>query len=261
MPGERALPAWVNSLRARAHFEDTANRPLLLADWKRAVFLHYEVDPAVLQKCVPYDLDLLDGRAYVSFVAFTLERMRPAAAPKLEWLFRPFSPCAFLNLRTYVEQGGERGIYFLNEWLSRALSIPLGPISFGLPYRAATLEYDHDLERSAISGRVTAAGKSGRLVYATTLKPGQEFGPSNAGSRDEFLLERYTAFTAWRGFHRFFRVWHEPWRQTPVEAVIPDASLLYSMGEWAGDARFVGAHFSPGARGVWMGSPERLSRN
>jgi uncharacterized protein YqjF (DUF2071 family) len=88
MPGERALPAWVNSLRARAHFEDTANRPLLLADWKRAVFLHYEVDPAVLQKCVPYDLDLLDGRAYVSFVAFTLERM-PVSTFLTVRLFEP----------------------------------------------------------------------------------------------------------------------------------------------------------------------------
>ena len=40
------------------------------------------------------------------------------------------------------------------------------------------------------------------------------------GSLDEFLLERYTAFTQFGKCRRFFRIWHEPWRQVPAEIQI-----------------------------------------
>src|SRR6266511_817341 len=51
--------------------------PLFYAHWMRAVFVHFEVEPAVLQNEVPFPLDLWQGRAFVSLVAFTMERLRP----------------------------------------------------------------------------------------------------------------------------------------------------------------------------------------
>ena len=46
--------------------------PLLLSDWARALFIHFQVDPAALQAEVPFKLDLRDSNAYVSLVAFTM---------------------------------------------------------------------------------------------------------------------------------------------------------------------------------------------
>jgi uncharacterized protein YqjF (DUF2071 family) len=37
----------------------------MVADWNRALFLHFAVDLKLLQKMVPYELDLHDGQAYV----------------------------------------------------------------------------------------------------------------------------------------------------------------------------------------------------
>jgi hypothetical protein len=35
-----------------------AGEPLFLATWARAVFIHYEADPALLQRQIPFQLDL-----------------------------------------------------------------------------------------------------------------------------------------------------------------------------------------------------------
>ncbi|TDJ54766.1 MAG: DUF2071 domain-containing protein, partial [Planctomycetota bacterium] len=51
-------------------------KPFFIADWSRALFVHYAVDPAVLQPLVPLPLDLRDGHAYVSLVAFTMRGLR-----------------------------------------------------------------------------------------------------------------------------------------------------------------------------------------
>jgi uncharacterized protein len=247
--------------------ERTERRPLFLANWMRALFIHFETDPATLQNCVPFPLDLRDGRAYVSLVAFTMERMRLSFAGSLgEWMLRAFSSQRFLNVRTYVrapdetgEVGEEVGIYFLAEWLSSRLSVPLGPVIFGLPYHFARLEYRHDREADAISGQVTPGRGEGRLAYQAKTDASDESEVCAAGSLEEFLMERYTAFTQWRGKRRFFRVWHDPWPQTPMREVhLHDLTLLAGTGGWARRATCIGANFSDGVRGVWMGRPHRM---
>jgi uncharacterized protein YqjF (DUF2071 family) len=229
--------------------------PLFLAAWDRAVFVHYEADPCLLQRQIPFQLDLHDGRAFVSIVAFTLLRMRPRIGGRLgEWLFKPIASHEFLNVRTYVRHAGEPGIFFLAEWLSNPLSVRLGPRSFGLPYRFGHLRYAHACDDGEIFG--TASANEGRLEYRAAI-PGAGFEPSEAGSRTEFLLERYTAFTCQRGRRRLFRVWHEPWKQTPIDLEVTSDTLLGSTGEWWGSAECVGANYSPGLQ-VWMGRPHRI---
>ncbi len=67
------------SKAARKRMLSREGEPLFLADWERAVFIHYEIDPEILQRAVPFQLHLRDGKAYVSLVAFTMRRMRPAS--------------------------------------------------------------------------------------------------------------------------------------------------------------------------------------
>src|SRR6266852_2534444 len=109
--------------------------PLLLSDWQRALFIHFEVEAGALQAEVPFRLDLREGKAYVSLVAFTMRRMRPrVGGPLAEWCFGPIATHELLNLRTYVRHRGEAGIYFIAEWIPNRLSVFLGPRTFGLPY-------------------------------------------------------------------------------------------------------------------------------
>lgn len=232
-----------------------AGEPLFLARWDRAVFIHYEADPVILQREVPFPLDLREGRAFVSLVAFTLLRMRPRIGGRLsEWFFKPIASHEFLNVRTYVRHAGEPGIFFLAEWLSNPLSVRLGPRSFGLPYRFGHLRYAHTPDDGEIFGTVNAKG--GRLKYRATI-PVASFDPSETESRTEFLLERYTAFTCQRGRRRLFRVCHEPWPQIPIETEVTADDLLASTGEWWNTAECIGANYSPGVD-VWMGRPHRV---
>src|SRR3982074_1894883 len=142
---------------ARRRMLALPGEPMFYARWDRAVFIHYEADLATLQRDVPFELDLRDGRAFVSIVAFTLSRMRPRIGGRLsEWLFKPIATHEFLNVRTYVRHRGEPGIYFLAEWLSNPLSVRLGPQTFGLPYRFGHLRCAHAHDDGEILGTVTA---------------------------------------------------------------------------------------------------------
>jgi uncharacterized protein len=246
---------------AKRRLLSCAAEPLFYADWDRALFLHFEVDPEAVQREVPFPIDLREGRAYVSLVAFTLRGLRCRFGGKLgEWLFKPIATHEFLNVRTYVQHRGEPGIIFLAEWLSNPLSVKLGPKTFRLPYRYGKICYEHQHEARAFRGRVLDAGGNGELSYEAELPNGAGFDVCPSRSLDEFLLERYTAFTAHGGKRGFFRIWHEPWPQARVNATIQNLSLLTNRWSWFRDAKFVGANYSPGAPKVWMGRPHRIAQ-
>ena len=126
------------SKAARERMLSRRGEPLFVAGWHRVLMIHFEVDAQALQRDVPFQLDLFEGRAFVSTVAFTMSDMRPRLGGKVAaWFFRPIATHDFLNVRTYVRHGSETGIHFLAEWLSSRLAAKLGPSTFGLPYRMA----------------------------------------------------------------------------------------------------------------------------
>jgi uncharacterized protein YqjF (DUF2071 family) len=279
---------------ARRRLLSIRGEPLFYAHWDDAIFIHYETDPQELQGCTPYHLDLYDGRAFVSLVAFTMRGMRPRFRGRIgELLLRPIATHNFLNVRTYVRHKGEPGIYFMREWLSSRMATWLGPCSFGLPYRFARIDYHrnhvilsgakrsrrisrrylkdfmsgfldfarNDGGRTRNRGCVRKGGefrrhvqaKEGCLSYrAAPVK--ENFETCTPGSLDEFLLERYTAFTQFGKRRRFFRIWHEPWQQVPAKIQISADDLIRSTGAWWRAARCLGANYSPGVN-VWMGWP------
>ena len=235
--------------------------PLFLGDWVRVLFIHYEVNAEVLQCEVPFQLDLWKGRAHVSLVAFTMRRLRPGFGGWLgEMLFKPISTTRFLNVRAYVRHRNEPGIYFITELVSNPLCVPLGPLTFGLPYRSGKLSYREDGETGLIEGRASGAGDPERLSFQASPPLPAKFQLCQAGSLDAFLLERYTAFTQCGNRRRLFRIRHQPWAQTRTGIVVQDDGLLTTTGKWAIGARLIGANFSPGVRDVWMGRPRRIHK-
>lgn len=230
------------SALARRRFEE-GGRPLFRCAWDRVFMLHYEVEPDALRPQVPFPLDLHEGRAYVSLVAFTLRDLRFFAGGPA------FSTHAFLNVRTYVEGNG---IYFLAEFLTNPFCVFLGPRLYGLPYRLGRLDYRHG--DRALEGRVE--GRDGAFAYRGSVDASEE---ATTDDLDGFVLERYTAFTRRGRTDRLFRVWHKPWRMSRVDAEILDDRLIAATGPWFAAARPVRAHFSRGFEEVWMGRPERAT--
>ena len=104
------------------------------------------------------------------------------------------------------------------------------------------------------------AGTVGKSFdYTADLSTDASFEVSAAGSLDEFLLERYTAFTCHGRRLRYFNIWHQPWPQAVVAAHIGDDRLLRQSFPWFAHAELIGANYSPGVRNVWMAAPHRIS--
>ena len=228
-------------------------RPLLVADWTDAVFVHFTLDPGLLQPHVPFELDLHDGKAYVSLVAFTQERLRPRIGGRLSAaLSGPLATHHFLNVRTYVRVGNQRGIYFLCEWIPNRLAALLGPTLYGLPYRLARLRYARRPERGFARHEIVAGKK---LAFDVSWDASAPLQPVRPDTLDEFLLERYTAFTWHRGIAKCFKVWHEAWPQCRARAFMREIDLLNRMSlpdrTWAP----AGAHYSPGSHNVALSQP------
>lgn len=224
----------------------------LLADWRDVVFFHFRVNASDLQRAIPFPLETLDGQAYVSLVAFTQVNFRLAFGGGLtSWLSRPIARHEFLNFRTYVSHERESGVYFIAEWVTNRLSALLAPACFGLPYRMGNVRYEHGHADGRLRGE---ARGSGRFAYEGKVESAAPH-PSERGGLDEFLVERYTAYTDFRGWKRRFRIQHEPWNWSRVEADVTDRSLVDEAFPWFRDAKLVCAQHSHGLRGVRIGLP------
>jgi len=262
--GQLEEPRDAISRAARQRLLTRRGEPLFIAAWEQVLMIHFEVDAEALQRDVPFELDLRDGRAFVSLVAFTMRGMRQRVGGRVAaWLFRPIATHDFLNVRTYVRNGGETGIHFLAEWLSNRLAVYFGPGTFGLPYHHGHITYKHGWQRGYLQGRVEDSVTSFALDYHSGLTAGAPFAfaACERDSLDEWLMERYTAFNSARRRRRFFRVWHPPWPQCRVEAELRDISLLTRNWPWFAEAQLIGANFSPGFSEVWMGRPHRTTKS
>ena len=263
--------------------------PLFTADWLDVIFVHFRVDAAKLQPLVPLPLDLHEGDAYVSLVAFTQSNLRPAIGGRLgTFLAAPLAHHAFLNVRTYVrpcegDGGGDgidggRGIFVLAEWIPNRLAAFIGPRTYGLPYRLGRLDYDGTRRDIGAAGRrltfelrsmgastmhsqrPAALRPSPRAADAAGCVGEAPMPQVSAAALEDFLLERYTAFTSRNGITRRFDVEHVPWPQRRVGIDLIETSLLPFSRDWFDGVRLVAAHHSPGVRDVLIGPPRRVLR-
>jgi uncharacterized protein YqjF (DUF2071 family) len=222
------------------------------ADWNQALFIHFRIDPTQLQPFVPFPLDIRDGDAFVSLVAFTQSRLRPAFGGAVAAaLTAPLAEHEFLNLRAYVRVNEEPAIYFISEWIPNRLAVLIGPRMYGLPYRLGAHRYEH--AGQPVRGCVQAP--EGRLEYRAQVDADPE--SATAGTLDHFLLERYLAFTHRNGIHRCFRVEHSAWPQARAWVDVIDDSLLRSVSAWTRHIELIGGNYSAGVCDVTISAPQK----
>jgi uncharacterized protein YqjF (DUF2071 family) len=224
---------------------------MFTADWLDVLFVHFRVDAERLARRVPLELDLFRGDAFVSLVAFTQSNLRPTWGGRFgRMLVAPLAHHAFLNVRTYVRHGEASGIFFMTEWIPSRLAAFVGPRTYGLPYRLGRLDYD--------GMRREVEAEERRLIMNTVDRG--ETPMLREDEMDEFLLERYTAFTHRSGVLRRFDVEHVPWTQRRVKVDLCDLELLRESGDWLDGAELIAAHHSPGVRDVFIGCPVVVRR-
>jgi uncharacterized protein YqjF (DUF2071 family) len=228
----------------------TIAQPLFLADWCEMFFVHFAVDADALQRSVPFELDLYDGRAYISLVAFTQKNLRPAFGGGIaRALVKPLAEHEFLNLRTYVRVGETRGIYFISEWIPNRLAELVGPMTYGLPYRLGRLNYDN------APHRCTGSVRARNVALDYLANPHGAAAQAAAGELEHFLLERYVAFTHRGSVTRRFDVQHESWTYQSAAIRRLDTNIVTVALPGLETVRATSAQFSTGVRDVKIGWP------
>ena len=210
--------------------------------WENVLFLHWPVEdgPLVGQLPAGLEIDRWEGSAWVSIVAFRLANVRLHGLP-------PIPLCTdFLevNVRTYVRHRGEPGIYFLQMYGDGRIAVAAARLLTLLPYRYCPMQCR--LEGGAWHWRCGASSAGPAALLAGQFIAEGHSRRAEAGSLDEWLVERYAAFVP-DGRGRLFRmeVEHPPWE-------IARVALQFSGAECV--AEFLGAealqaplgHFSRG---------------
>lgn len=126
--------------------DSTAHRPWEIPtknwrfyqEWKDAVFVHWQVPLNEIKKFVPEDIeiDLFEGKAWVSLVAFSMEKLRRRNLPSVPAI----SDFNEINLRTYVKYKGKPGVYFLSIEGGSKISCKVAKKIAELPYRFSAMK-------------------------------------------------------------------------------------------------------------------------
>ncbi len=187
--------------------------PFLTARWSNLCLLTYAVPPALLRPRLPagLELDMRDGQAFVSLVAFEFLDTRVLGVP---WPgYRNF---AEINLRFYVRHGSQRGVVFIREFVPQRLVAWLARILYNEPYRATPLtSHSHEEpERLTAEYRLTWEGRT-YTVAVTGSKPARAVAET---SNEHFFKEHHWGFgTTRRGQPLRYEVSHPIWEVYPVE--------------------------------------------
>ncbi|GAB4499958.1 MAG: DUF2071 domain-containing protein [Anaerolineales bacterium] len=197
--------------------------------WHDLLFIHWQVDPAVLRPKIPAALQIdtaPDGSTYLAVVPFHMSGIRPRYLPAVPWL----SAFPELNVRVYVRYEDKPGVFFFSLDAANPIAVQIARRFYHLPYfnaqmdlRAARGEYYYRslrVHRGATPARFRARYAPVGPVYRAA-----------PGSLDEWLTERYCLY-AQNGRGNLYRaeIHHIPWGLQPAKAEIQVNELAACHG-------------------------------
>jgi uncharacterized protein YqjF (DUF2071 family) len=181
-------------------------QPVGFQQWRDLLFLHWAMAPEAVRPLVPaeLDLDVRDGRAWVTLIPFAIPESRPVGLPRALAM-----GLLEVNVRTYVRGAdGEPGIFFWSLEASSLGAVAGARLLYGLPYFPASMSMKKDGARIDYTSR-RRVGPSADLFVAWSV--GERAGVAVPGTRDHFLVERYTLYVPRFGAMYRARVRHRPY--------------------------------------------------
>lgn len=234
---------------ASADSDERVRFPVLLSKWLTVTFVHWPVEPSIVQALLPPGLtvDQWDDRAWLTLAPFRMVDVGPPGPPSLRRL-----AFAETNFRTYVRaSNGRDGIYFFRIEAVSALMTFSSRLAAGIPYRLG------DLSVVEQAGLVSYGGalRDGSCSYRIDVRPGQRL--LEPAPLDVWLTGRWRAYSWHLGRLLETPVEHEPWplSAATVEGMHETLSASFSLPVARTD-RVV--HCSEGVSDVRLGFCRRL---
>jgi uncharacterized protein len=194
-------------------------RPWMMSmRWEDLLFMHWSVPFEILRALVPAELELevFEGRAWLGIVPFRMCATRVRHFPLIP------TAHAFpeLNVRTYVQHGGKRGVWFFSLDAGSAIVVQAARRFFHLPYVHARMSAAADAEWTTYRTE-RLERNAGPAEFRARYRPIAPAQRAPAGSLAQWLTERYCLYSAdragnlWRG-----EILHEPWPLQEAEAEV-----------------------------------------
>ncbi|MEY3143414.1 MAG: hypothetical protein RLY21_1907 [Planctomycetota bacterium] len=227
-------------------------RQIFWQTWRDLVFVHWEVDPAALERLLPPELepDLFEGKAYVALVPFLMTGIRSVWLPPIPGTARTLET----NVRTYVRRRGVAepipAVWFFSLEAESTLAVKVARGMYGLPYFKARMQYEREVHadgaevRRAESTRLWPQPAPARSLVTAEFASRAPFAEAAPGTLEHFLVERYALFATQRGKLTYACVRHNPYRIRPGVLREVDTGLVRAAGipAPAADARAIVHH-------------------
>ncbi len=188
-------------LKSKGHrpWEIPSHKWSYYQEWNRAIFLHWEVEIEQLKPFVPdeIEIDLFNGKPWVSLVAFTMEKIRPRFLPP----FSPISNFDEINIRTYVKSKNKTGVYFLSIEGGKKISCQIAKSLSELPYRYSKIKRSENSFQSINPKFNDQLSIEFNIENQTIIK--QEI--------DHWLTERYALYQDSKKHINEFEIHHLEW--------------------------------------------------
>lgn len=168
-------------------------------EWNRALFLHWEIALEDLQPFVPKPLkiDLINGKAWVSLVAFDMNHIGIRAIPRIPHI----SDFHEINLRTYIIHNNKPSVYFLNMEGSKKSSCSILKSLSKFPYQHAKMNRNS----FSYSSKNAVTNDSFYAEYRLPIQPILK------DKTDLWLTERYAVFQDYKNHLIAYDVHHAEW--------------------------------------------------
>lgn len=209
--------------------ERPKGRALMYQEWHDLLFVHYSVDPAIIQTLLPAGLTVdtypdAKGaeKAWIGIVPFGMRGIRPVGLPPLPWI----STFLETNVRTYVHRAGkDPGVWFFSLDAARWLACQVARATYDLPYHHALMKQDRDGQK--ISYRMGRTRNGPGLAAEYEIGEPIEVLP---GSFEFWLVERYRLYSSGPSGLRTSMVHHEPYPVHSAKLLHLETTLPSAVG-------------------------------
>jgi uncharacterized protein YqjF (DUF2071 family) len=203
---------------------------LLTARWEHLILATYAVESELLAEYIPKGLepDTIDGKAFVSFVAFRFLDTRVLGVKIPMHVNFPE-----INLRYYVKLGAQRGVSFIREIVPHSTTAWMARTLYNEPYVALPIRSLIKTRENLLTAEYNVE-QAGRTHSVSVVAENRPFLPK-PDSLAHFFKEHEWGFGRTRGGKTLgYRVEHPHWKVYPLTSykIDVDYAALYGP-KWA----------------------------
>lgn len=203
----------------------------LKANWENIIMANYEIDPAILIPFLPkgVELDLYEGKAYVSLVGFMFKKTKLFNVP-----IPHFGTFEEINLRFYVvrKEGDtvKRGVVFINETIPYPIVAWMANKLYKEHYTVVPTK--HEITTESKSKKVQFEWLLNKKWNSIYVEATTEAKVMERQSLEKFIFEHYYGYTKIdQNNTEEYKLQHPSWRVNQVLDYKMDCDFTAMYGD------------------------------